>query len=193
MRPGFVAPELHEEFPGLRVAWTEVEARDGPTPPELRERLRAMSDRFRGPQAIALRRQDVPQAHRVFFRHVGLDPDARRTPVEAAALRRMEQGGFRPQGLIADAITVAVVETGVGVWALDANRLRGEVGIRTAGGRLVLADEAGALGELFAEPDAEFAVTRATRRIALVSVAVPNVPGIFVEEALWIASDILSP
>ena len=192
MRAGFVAPELHEEFPGLRVAWTEVEASDGPCPPELRERLRSMADRFRGAQAIALRRQDVPHAHRVFFRHVGLDPDVRRTPVEAVALRRMEHGGFRPQGLVADALTVAVMETGVGVWALDAERLRGEIGIRTDGGRLVLADEAQVLGELFAEPGPEFAVTRATRRIALVSVAVPNVPGIFVEEALWIASDILS-
>jgi hypothetical protein len=56
----------------------------------------------------------------------------------------------------------------------------------------VLADETRVLCELFAEPDVDCAVTRATRRIALVSVAVPNVPGIFVEEALWIASDILS-
>jgi DNA/RNA-binding domain of Phe-tRNA-synthetase-like protein len=192
VRAGFVAPELHEEFPGLRVAWTEVEACDGPCPPELRERLRAMADRFRGAHAIALRRQDVPHAHRVFFRHVGLDPDERRTPVEAVALRRMQHGGFRPQGLVADALTVAVMETGVGVWAFDADRLRGEIGIRTDGGRLVLADEAQPLCELFAEPGEEVGVTRATRRIALVSVAVPNVPGIFVEEALWIASDILS-
>jgi DNA/RNA-binding domain of Phe-tRNA-synthetase-like protein len=193
MRVGFVAPEVHDEFPGLRVAWIEVEASDGPTPADLRERLRAMADRFRGPQAIALRGQDVPHAHRVFFRHVGLDPDVRRTPVEAAAVRRMQHGGFRAEGLVADACTVAVVETGVGVWALDAERVRGDIGIRTEGGRLVLSDEVGPLCDLFAEPEPEFAVTRGTRRIALVSVAVPGVPGIFVEEALWIASDILSP
>jgi hypothetical protein len=34
-------------------------------------------------------------------------------------------------------------------------------------------------------------VTRETRRIALVAVAVPNVPDLFVEEALWTAWDIL--
>ena len=192
MKTGFVAPELHEEFPGLRVAWTEVEAADGRTPHDLRERLRALADRVRGAQAIALRGQEVPHAHRVFFRHIGLDPDVRRTPVEAVALRRMEHGGFRSQGLVADAITVAVMETGVGVWAFDADRLRGGLGIAMDGERLVLADGSGPVGELFGEPDAEFAVTRETRRIALVSVAVPNVPGIFVEEALWICSDILS-
>ena len=60
-------------------------------------------------------------AHRVFFRHVGLDPDVVRTPVEAVALRRMTEGGLRPRGLIDDALTVAVLETGVGVWAFDAS------------------------------------------------------------------------
>jgi DNA/RNA-binding domain of Phe-tRNA-synthetase-like protein len=192
IRPGLVAPSLAAEHPGLRLAWTEVETVPGPTPPELRERLRAMADRMRGPQAIALRHQDVPHAYRVFFRHVGLDPDVVRTPVEAIALRRMEQGGLRPQNLVDDALTVAVMETGVGVWAFDAARLVGPPGLREGeGGRLVIADEAGELAVLFAPPAPRAAVTRATRRIALAAVAVPNVPDMSVEEALWTAWDIL--
>jgi DNA/RNA-binding domain of Phe-tRNA-synthetase-like protein len=192
VRPGLVAPALAAEHPGLRLAWTEVDTEPGPTPPELRERLRAMADRMRGPQAIALRHQDVPHAYRVFFRHVGLDPDVVRTPAEAIALRRMQQGGLRPQSLVDDALTVAVMETGVGVWAFDAARLVGPPGLREGDeGRLAIADEAGELAVLFAPPAPRAAVTRATRRIALVAVAVPGVSDLSVEEALWTAWDIL--
>jgi DNA/RNA-binding domain of Phe-tRNA-synthetase-like protein len=203
-----VAPSLAAEHPGLRLAWTDVEASLAPTPRELRERLRSMADRMRGAQAIALRGQEVPHLHRVFFRHVGLDPDVVRTPIEAAAQRRMERGGLPPQNLVDDALTVAVLETGVGVWAFDAARLVGALGLREAvegeplgrgehpvalpGGRLVVADEEGAVAVLFEPPAEGVAVTKATRRIALVAVAVPNVPDLFVQEALWTAWDILA-
>jgi DNA/RNA-binding domain of Phe-tRNA-synthetase-like protein len=191
VRPGLVSPDLAAEHPGLWLAWTELEATPGPTPPELRERLRAMADRMRGADAIALRRREVPHAHRVFFRHVGLDPDVVRTPVEAISLRRMRDGGLHPQGLIPDALTVATLETGVGIWAFDAAALVGALGLREAGGRLVIADEDGPIAVLFGEPDARAAITKETRRIALVAVAVPQVPDLFVHEALWIAWDIL--
>lgn len=193
IRPGLVSPDLAAEHPGLWLGWTEVEAAPGPTPPELRERLRAMADRMRGADAIALRRREVPHAHRVFFRHVGVDPDVLRTPVEAIALRRMREGGLRPQDLIADALTVATLETGVGVWAFDAAAVVGALGLREAGGRLVIADEEGPLAVLFRDPDQRAAVTKATRRIALAAVAVPGVPDVFVHEALWTAWDILRP
>jgi DNA/RNA-binding domain of Phe-tRNA-synthetase-like protein len=192
VRPGPVAPALADEHPGLRLAWTEVEATPGPTPRELRERLRAMADRMRGAQAIALRGRDVPHAYRVFFRHVGLDPDVVHTPVEAIAVRRMRQGGLRPQGLVDDAITVAVLETGVGMWAFDAARLVGAPGLGEASGHLVIADEAGTLAVLFRDPAPRAAVTKATRRIALVAVAVPDVPELHVQEAIWTAWDILA-
>ena len=192
VRHGLVAPALAVEHPGLRLAWTEVEATPGPTPKELRERLRAMADRMRGAQAIALRSRDVPHAYRVFFRHVGLDPDVVHTPVEAVALRRMREGSLRPQGLVEDAITVAVLETGVGMWAFDAARLVGPPGLAEAEGRLAIADEAGALAVLFEDPGPRAAVTRGTRRIALVAVAVPDVPDLCVQEAIWTAWDILA-
>ena len=44
---------------------------------------------------------------------------------------------------------------------------------------------------LFGNPLERAAIHRRTRRLALVAVAVPNVADIFVEEALWIAWDIL--
>jgi DNA/RNA-binding domain of Phe-tRNA-synthetase-like protein len=192
VRTGLVAPELAAEHPGLWLAWTDVAAAPARTPPELRERLRALADRMRGAQAIALRARDVPHAYRVFFRHVGLDPDVVRTPVEEIAVRRMADGGLHPRGLVDDALTIAVLETGVGVTAFDADRLVGAPALRLdAGGGIVLADEEGVLGALFGEAAERVAVTRRTRRIALVAVAVPNVPHVFVEEALWTAWDIL--
>jgi DNA/RNA-binding domain of Phe-tRNA-synthetase-like protein len=191
VRRGLVAPQVAAEHPRLWLAWTEVVAAPGPSPPELRARLRALADRMHGAQAIALRSREVPHAYRVFYRHVGLDPDVVRTPVETVALRRMADGGLRSHGLIDDALTVAVLETGVGLVAFDADRLVGAPALREDGGRLVIADEEGPLAVLFADPLARAALSRHTTRAALVAVAVPNVPAVFVEEALWIAWDLL--
>ena len=190
VRHGLVAAEIAAEHPGLWLAWTDVAAAPARTPPELRDRLRSLADRMRGAQAIALRSRDIPHAYRVFFRHVGLDPDVDRTPVEAVALRRMADGGLKSYGLVDDALTVAVLETGVGVAAFDADRLAGAPALREAEGRLVIADDDGTLAVLFGDP-VRAAVERGTRRLALVAVAVPNVPDVFVEEALWTAWEIL--
>jgi DNA/RNA-binding domain of Phe-tRNA-synthetase-like protein len=191
VRRGLVTPDVAAEHPGLWVAWTDVVAKPERTPPELRDRLRALADRMTGTQAIALRGREVPHAYRVFFRHVGLDPDVVRTPIEAVVVRRMADGGLHPRGLVEDALTIAVLETGVGVTAFDADRLAGAPALRLDAGAIVLADEHGLLAPLFGEPAERAAVTRHTRRIALVAVAVPNVADVFVEEALWTAWDIL--
>ncbi|MEA2311897.1 MAG: hypothetical protein QOE28_1865 [Solirubrobacteraceae bacterium] len=208
VREGRVEAALREEWPGLRLAWSAFDAVPGRSPPELRARLRLMSDRFRGPQAIELRRQPIPQAFRVFYRHIGLEPDETRTPVEALAVERMQHGAFRSRSLIDDAITVAVMDTGLGVWALDAAALDGEPVLRTARGgealgsgeaavrlpegRLVVADAAAPLAVLFGDVAPAAAVTRATRSIVLFAVAVPGVPGIHLEEALWTVWDIVA-
>jgi DNA/RNA-binding domain of Phe-tRNA-synthetase-like protein len=193
---GEIAPELAEEWPGLRLASMAFGFVPGPSPPELRERLRLLSDRFRGPQAIALRRQPIPQAYRIFFRHVGLEPDEHRTPVEALALERMQHGGFRSRNLLDDAITIAVMETGVPVWALDASAVEGALQLRTARaeenaprGRIVVAGDGGPLAVLFEAPGPDAGVTQRTREMVLFSVAVPGVPPIHVEEALWTVWD----
>ena len=130
---GWVDPEVAAEFPELRLHALTLAARSGRSPEELRERLRRLSDRFRGPQAVVMRQRPVPWAYRVFFRHIGLDPDDHRTPVEALALERLKAGGFRSRSLLDDALTIAVMETGVPVWALDSRSHRGRA--RPAPGR----------------------------------------------------------
>jgi DNA/RNA-binding domain of Phe-tRNA-synthetase-like protein len=202
-----VEAELAREWPGLRLATMTFGFVPGPSPPELRDRLRLLSDRIRGPQAIAMRRQPIPHAYRVFFRHIGLEPDEHRIPVEALVLERMQHGGFKSRNLLDDAITIAVMETSVPVWALDAARLQGGLELRGAergerlgrepeapgvpAGRLVVADAAGPLAILFGELAPGHGVTPVSRELALFSVAVPGVPPIHVEEALWTVWDIV--
>ena len=191
-----VAADLAAEWPGLRLVSTRFPAVPGPSPPELRERLRALSDRFGGAQAIALRRQPIPHAYRVFFRHIGLEPDEHRIPVEELALERMKHGGFKSRNLLDDAITIAVMETGVPVWALDAAAVDGDLRLRAAEpgeevprGRLVVACGTRPLVVLFDDPGPDVGVTERTREMVLFSVAVPGVPPIHVEEALWTVWD----
>ncbi|HEU4945510.1 MAG TPA: hypothetical protein VFT10_10165, partial [Solirubrobacterales bacterium] len=124
---GWVAPHVAAEFPGLGIAWIEVDGRPGRSPEPVRRRLRDLSDRFYGAHAIHLRERPIPWAYRVFFRQIGLDPDHTRTPVEQLVLDRLQEGGFTTKGLPADALTVATMETGVALRALDAERLQGRL------------------------------------------------------------------
>jgi hypothetical protein len=184
---GPVDPAVAAEHPGLAVVAARVPFAPGPTPPEVRERLRRAADRWRGPQAVALRTRPVPWAYRVLFRHLGLDPDVTRTPVEALVLERLLHGGFRAHGMPEDALALATLETGVALYALDGARVHGAVGI-AAGEKLVLADERGPIAPLFSPPGAGHAPGRATRELLLVAVVAPEVPALFVEEAVWTAA-----
>jgi DNA/RNA-binding domain of Phe-tRNA-synthetase-like protein len=206
---GFVEPELQDEFPGLRLDWLTVEAHDGRSTSGIRKRLDGLSNRFRGMSVISMRTQPIPRAYRTFFRHIGLDPDATMVPAEAAAVVRLRDGGFRSTGLLRDALLVALVETGVPVWALDADHVdAGGLGIRTtvegdrlgtgelagylAPGRLAVVDRANVHSLLFGEVAGAHAVTKRTRHITLFSVAVEGVPVIHLEEALWLCVEVLS-
>ena len=204
---GWVDAEVADEFPELRLFELAVDARPGRTPRSVQERLRYLSSRFRGPQAVAQRQQPVPWAYRVFYRHVGLDPDADRTPAEAAMLDRLMHGGFKSDNLLDDALLVALVETGVPIWALDAAKVDGTLGVRVAeegehlgraedappvpAGRLVVADARSPLAVLFGELAPGHGVTRDTASMRLFSVQVAGVPAIHVEEALFQCSEIL--
>ena len=189
---GWVADEVRAEFPELRLRTAAVGCGSGRTPDEVRHRLRTLSDRFRGPQAIALRRAPVPSAYRVFFRHVGLDPDTTRTPVEEAAVRRLVRGAFEATNLLDDALLIALVETGIPLWAVDVDRVREPLGIGTgADGRLAVCDADGPLATLFGAVAPGQGVTRATRRMLVYTVQVPGVPGIFVDEAMWTCLGVL--
>jgi len=189
---GWVADEVWEEFPDLRLRTMAVPRGSGKTPPETRERLRMLSDRFRGAQAIAMRRAPIPSAYRVFFRHVGLDPDTTRTPVEEAAVQRLVKGGFQATNLLDDALLIALVETGIPLWALDAGCVREPLGIgMTDDGRLAVFDADGPLGTLFGEIAHGRGVTKETSRMLVYTVQVPGVPGIFVDEAMWTCLGVL--
>ena len=184
-----IDPRVAEEHPGLRVWTARVDARTGRTPRELRERLRLLADRFRGPEAVALRVRPVPWAYRVLYRHLGIDPDVTRTPVEELAVERLLRGGFAARGLPEDALALATLETGVPVYAVDADTLAGALVLAPdAGGRLVLADERGTVGVLFRTPEPERLPGRHTRSIALFAVQAPGVDDLFVEEAVWTAA-----
>jgi DNA/RNA-binding domain of Phe-tRNA-synthetase-like protein len=199
---GWIDAELAAEFPDLALLQVSVEARSGRSPALVKERLREMSNRFTGPKAVQVRQQPVPWAYRVFFRQIGIDPDERRTPAEAAALERMRAGGFQSTNLLDDALLIATVETGVPVLAFDHERVQGDLGLRLAqageqaayplrGGEIVTADETGPLAVLFGEPNPNCGVTPATERMLLAAVQVKGVPDVSVEEALWTVSETL--
>jgi len=189
---GWVDDEVRAEFPELRLRTMAVSRGSGKTPPETRARLRMLSDRFRGAQAIALRRAPIPSAYRVFFRHVGLDPDTTRTPVEEAAVQRLVKGGFEATNLLDDALLISLMETGIPLWALDTDQAREPLGIGTmADGRLAVCDADGPLGTLFGEIAPGKGVTKQTTRMLIYTVQVPGVPGIFVDEAMWTCVGVL--
>ena len=98
---------------------------DSASPADIERRLHDLSNRFRGANAVAARREPVPSAYRVFFRQIGLDPEVVRTPLEAALLQRMFKGGFLARGLLADVLLIGLLDTGVPVWALDASDAAG--------------------------------------------------------------------
>jgi DNA/RNA-binding domain of Phe-tRNA-synthetase-like protein len=199
---GWVAPHIASEFPGLGIAWVEVDAKPGKSPEPVRRRLRDLSDRTYGSQAIRLRERPIPWAYRVFFRQIGLDPDRTRTPVEQLALDRLHDGGFRSDGLPKDALSIAIVETGVALRAFDAERVEGRLCIRDsapgeslagmpgemAKGTLVIADDSRPLGLLFGPTAESVRVERSSRRVAVAALQVKGVPQIAVEEALWMAA-----
>jgi hypothetical protein len=174
-RQGWVAPHIASEFPGLGIAWVEVDAQPGTSPDPVRHRLGDLSDRTYGSQAIRLRERPIPWAYRVFY------------------------------GLPADALNIAIVETGVALRVFDANRIEGALCIRDsapgeslagqpgelATGTLTIADERQPLGLLFGPTAEGYGVERDTQRVAIAAIQVKGVPQIAVEEALWMAASTL--
>ncbi|MBM3667773.1 MAG: hypothetical protein FJW90_09905 [Actinobacteria bacterium] len=200
--PGWVEPSLAEELPGLGVAQTTVSAGRGRSPAALKEQLRELSSRFGGAQAINLRQQPIPWAYRVFYRHIGLDPDENPTPAERVSLDRMRDGRFASRNRLDDSLTLAIAEVGVALTAFDADRVDGRLGLRLAGedeafegraspllpGTIVIADESRPLEVLFGKTAEGRGVGRATKRTTLAAIRVKGVPDIALEESLWIAA-----
>jgi DNA/RNA-binding domain of Phe-tRNA-synthetase-like protein len=207
--PGWIERRLQAEFPLLGLNWVTLETPRRDSPRELRQRLGELSNGYRGGDVVAIRQHPIGHAYRVFFRQIGLDPDVTRPPLEQAALARLMDGHFLSRGLLEDALLIALVETGVGVWALDADLVdAGGPGIRTTvpgdrlggsedgrplqPGRLVVADEQWVHAVLFGDAAPGHEPTDRTQRVTLYSVRVEGVPAIHVEEALWICVEALS-
>ena len=205
---GWVDEAVARELPGLGLAWVDTPAPDGGRTPEgVRARLRVLADRWSGARAVTMRREPVPAAYRAFSRHVGLDPDVDRTPVEAVVVERLMHGGLRPRGRVEDALLVGALETGVPLWALDADRVHGPLGIRpaaagerlgegdlasdVAAGRLVVADARGPVAVLLGGVADRRGPGPRTRRLRVFAVHVAGVPQIHVEEALWACTEAL--
>ena len=205
---GFVEADLKAEFPGLRLDWIRVESPLRGSPPEVQQRLRSLSNRYRGANVVAMRTQPIPHAYRAFFRQIGLDPDTTRIPSEAAAVARLLHGNFRSSNLLEDALLIALVETGVPLWALDGDLVdAGGLGIRTTmegdrlgtteygsylpPGRLAVADANTVHALLFGEIAPGHEVARRTQRVVLFAVGVEGVPAIHIEEALWLCVEVL--
>jgi DNA/RNA-binding domain of Phe-tRNA-synthetase-like protein len=204
LRDGWVEPELADEFPELGLVHARIDVRPSRSPPHVRQRLRALADRYTGGRVIHMRQDPVPWAYRVFSRQVGIDPDTDPTPVEAIGLERLKRGGIRSENLLDDALTIAIADTGVPLIALDDDRLDGDLGLRlarageTLGGarplsarQIVVADGARPVAVVLGEVAEDAGVTPATERIVLCALSVKGVPRIAVEEALWIAAEVL--
>lgn len=203
---GWVAPAIESEFPGLGLCWIDVDGPSGRSPAAVKNRLRELSDRFLGSHAINMRQRPIPWAYRVFFRQIGLDPDQTRTPVEQLAFERIKNGTFRSHSQLDDALTIAIVETGIALRAFDAERVEGRIGVRASGpgeelegrpgelphGTLVLADDRRPLGLLFGATAEGRGVGPGTNRIRLLAIQVKGVPRIAVDEALWMAAAVMS-
>jgi DNA/RNA-binding domain of Phe-tRNA-synthetase-like protein len=209
---GWCAQEVAEELPQLRLMVSRARlaragASGGRSPRGVERRLHDLSNRYKGARAVGVRREPVPSAYRVFYRQIGIDPEVARTPIEAAVLERMLRGGFLSEGLLKDVLLIALVDTGVPVWALDAEAVDGEMGMRLSregeplgraadawslpAGRLVVADGSAALGLLFGELAHDCEPAARTRELELFAVQVSGVPTLYVEEALWGARNAL--
>lgn len=203
-RRGAVDPAVAAELPGLRLDWLAVTVAPGSTSARSRslsvERLRALSDRFRGATVIAMRTHPIPRAYRTFYRQIGLDPDVEQIPSERAATERLLHGGLRATDVITDACLVAVIETGVPVWALDAAAVDpgpSGLGIGLADGdgappgSLVVRDRRAVHAPLFGTPLPGHAPGPAAASVVLYALGVAGVPQIHIDEALWVAADLL--
>ena len=134
---GFVEPSVRAEFPGLRLDWLTVARRGRASPPRGQaapaDALQPLPGRERGRDAHAA---DPPRLPRV------LPPDRARPRRHAGSPARRRRsrgcctGSSAPSNLVDDALLIALIETGVPVWALDADVVdAGGLGIRHHGRR----------------------------------------------------------
>jgi DNA/RNA-binding domain of Phe-tRNA-synthetase-like protein len=206
---GSVAPDVLAELPGLSLRWVATGPPARGDPRELQARLDALSEGYRGASVVAMRTKPVHRAYRACFRQVGLDPDMQRPPAEELALARLLRGGLRARDRLHGALMIALVETGVPVWALDGELTdarslmirasrdgdrsgRGAQASELLPGRLVVADARSIHALLFGEVSCGHRAELGSRSVVLFAAGVEGVPAMCLDEALWLAAGALS-
>ena len=176
------------------------------SPREVKQRLRALADRYTGAKVIHMRQDAVPWAYRVFSRQVGIDPDSDRTPVEAVAVERLRHGGLHSENLVDDALTIAIAETGVPRVRARRGQVEGELGPAPCARRRALTGAAAAARRAsswwptiaarwhscWARSPRSRGDARTREHMLLCALRVKGVPPIVAEEALWIAAETLT-
>src|SRR4051812_45087524 len=112
---------VSSDFPQLGVVTRRCAAPGRDATREARRELRALDGRVDGIRASTIRTQAVPCAYRIFARQIGLDPDADGLQLEQLLLDRLLTGTLPSRGAAADARAIALLDTGVPTWALDAD------------------------------------------------------------------------
>ncbi|HYF26188.1 MAG TPA: hypothetical protein VD931_10660 [Baekduia sp.] len=188
---GHVDPELTRDFPRLALWSIQVASAGGRTPRSVRRRLDHLTDRMPGLVTGGLRTNPVLGAYRAFARQLGLDPDADRLPLEQAAFERLLRGRFVSRGWLSDAVLLAMFETGVPLWSVDAASLEGPLRVEvddTAGAAVV--DHRGVVAPLMGAPVRPELGTR-PGVASVFAVRVEAVPSTTVDEALWLTCEML--
>lgn len=199
---GWVDEEVARRLPDLELLCVDAPITvTSRSPGWARERLRYLSTRVRGHEVLQMHQDETPSAYRRLYRELGRDPGRDLPPMEAAYVERLARGGFPHAGIPSDALKIVLVETGVPIWAVDAELIDGPMGIRCSrddeitvppgadprltAGPLVVADNHGVVAELCREPRALRAIDRKTTRAVFFSVKPGGISELRVREAFW--------
>ncbi len=195
---------IQNEFPELGMSYISVKVGTG-SKRRVAERLKQLSQRISGAQALELRRQPVPLAYRTFFHHIGIDPDQKKTPIEEIMLNRLAVGGLKRSWPVQDAITLAIADTEAAVWAYDGDAVNGDLSLRLAGGgehigparvsagTILVSDEARPLSVLFGRDSDGVVASCGSKSVVACALRVAEVPQLVIEEALWIFQEAVNP
>lgn len=197
---GTISLEVSEEFPALELLYVATGGGNTRSPREIRNRMKEASDRVRVAGAPALRQARVPSAYRAFYRQLGTDPDVVLSPIDVVLRERLRAGRFRTRGRVRDAMLLASVETHVPMWAMSADELVADIGVRATeggetlatgdgeqelpAGQLVVADAVAPRAALLEPVPEPVAVTKDTRHTVVYCLVVADVPRLVVHEAL---------
>ncbi len=207
---GWVDGEVAERLPDLELLCVDAPVAVTSRSPEwAKERLRYLSSRVRGQDVLQMHGAEAASAYRQLYRDVGRDPDRDPPPMEAAYVERLARGGFPQVGIPSDALMIVLLETGIPIWAVDAELIDGPLGIRRgrpgetpmpagadqgpAGGPLVVADNHGVVADLGREPRALRAIDRRTTHALFFSVKPAGVSELRVREAFWMCMALVAP